>query len=483
MFIYKEADIHEADQRAHANGLSTNALMETAGRSLYQAIRPLLQQDDRILILAGKGNNGGDGIVLARYLHMNHFDVELVFPFGLPQSQTSKEHFQYYQSLHFPYRQEVDRSREFTVIIDALLGVGARLPLYEEYRELLHWCNQKNALRIAIDMPTGVLADTGDADEGTFQADYTFTLHGYKRSVFLLPASHYYGKVEALEIGMPQTGKWRVWTLEDTKRTLSRRAPHSHKGSFGTGLLIAGTDEMPGCALLAGLGAMRLGIGKLVIATTKNTQIFIGNTLPEATYWLDGLKRCADGELLDDIAAVAIGPGLTEQYLIKRALNHLWNTDLPLILDAGALLPGVFKPRKAPVIITPHPGEFSRLTGFSIEDIQKNRLELAVQFATQHRVIVVLKGMHTVIAFPDGTGFVNSSGNAALAKGGSGDTLTGMLLAFVVTEKDIKYAVTNAVFLHGLCADEYVKQKEERTMLASDITEYLGNVLQSVLKE
>lgn len=387
------------------------------------------------------------------------------------------EHFQYYRSLRFPYCQEVDCSREFTVIIDALLDVGARLSLYGEYRELLHWCNQKNALRIAIDMPIGVLADTGDADEGTFQADYTFSPHGYKRSAFLLPASHNYGKVEALEIGMPQTGKWRVWTVEDTKRTLSRRAAHSHKGGFRTGLFIAGTDEMPGCALLAGLGAMRLGIGKLVIGTTKNTQAFIGNTLPEATYRLDALKRCAEGELLDDIAAVAISSGLTDRLLIKRALEHLWNTDLPLILVAGALIPGVFKPRKVQVIITPHPGEFSRLTGYSIEDIQKNRLELAVQFASQHQVIVVLKGMYTVIALPDGTGYVNSSGNAALAKGGSGDTLTGMLLALVATEKDMKYSVTNAVFLHGLCADEYVKQKEERTMLASDITEYLGVVL------
>src|SRR5690606_21050804 len=128
---------------------------------------------------------------------------------------------------------------------------------------------------------------------------------------------------------------------------------------------------MPGCALLAGLGAMQLGIGKLVIGTTKNTQAFIGNTLPEATYRLDALKRCAEDELLDDIAAVAISPGLTDRLLIKRALEHLWNTDLPLILDAGALIPGVFKPRKVQVIITPHPGEFSWLTGYSIEDSQK----------------------------------------------------------------------------------------------------------------
>ncbi len=173
---------------------------------------------------------------------------------------------------------------------------------------------------------------------------------------------------------------------------------------------------------------------------------------------------------------MAISPGLTERLLIKRALEHLWNTDLPLILDAGALIPGVFKPRKAPVIITPHPGKSSRLTGYSIEDSQKIVWACrAIRITTSS--YCCFERYVTVIAFPDGTGYVNSSGNAALAKGGSGDTLTGMLLALVATEKDMKYSVTNAVFLHGLCADEYVKQKEERTMLASDITEYLGVVL------
>lgn len=483
MYIYREADIHEADRRAHRNGLSTNALMETAGRSLYEAIRPLLNEEDRILILAGKGNNGGDGVVLARYLHMNQFHVDLVFPFGLPESATSKEHFTYYRSLHYPFRMELDRTRTYTVIIDALLGVGTRLPLNEDYRKLLNWCNGENVLRIAIDLPTGVLADTGEADIATFQADYTFSLHGYKRSSFLLPAARYYGKVDALEIGMPQSGDWKIWTEDDAKRTLRRRDAHAHKGSFGTGLLFAGTDEMPGCALLAGLGAMRMGIGKLVIATTTKTQKFIGNTLPEATYWIDGLKECAEGEMLEDIAAVAIGPGLTDEETVKKALEHLWETELPLILDAGALLPGKFPLRTAPVIITPHPGEFSRMTGYSIPEIQKNRLELASQFAVDHQLIVVLKGMHTVIAFPDGTGLVNSSGNPALAKGGSGDTLTGMLLALVATEKDLKQAVANAVFLHGLCADEYVKRKEERTMLASDITDYLGTVLHQIVSD
>lgn len=482
MYVYTEEEIHAADTRAAENGLSGNALMETAGRSLFQSIRPLLKKDERILILAGKGNNGGDGVVLARYLKMNGFTVHLVFPFGLPQTKTSQEHFSYYMSLGFSYETEIDRSLDYSVIIDSLLGAGARLPLKSEYRMLLQWCNKQRAVRIAIDMPTGVLANTGKVDEVAFQADYTFSLHGFKRSAFLLPSAKYYGKTDALDIGLPANSQWKIWTEDDVRATLSRRDPFSHKGTFGTGLLFAGTDEMPGCALLAGLGAMRMGIGKLKIATTPRVQNAISHGLPEATFWLNGLEQCAKGDRPNGIHAIAIGPGLTDEKNVEQALEHLWTTDIPLILDAGALLKQSFPHRKAPVIITPHPGEFSRLTGISVPEIQQNRFALASQFALENQVIVVLKGTYTAIAYPDGSGVINPTGNPALAKGGSGDTLTGMILALAATESNIKHAVANAVFIHGLCADEFVNKNDVRTMVASDITDYLGDVLQRILK-
>src|SRR5690606_11726685 len=164
MHIYTEAEIRQADKEASIHGLSENALMETAGRSLFQRIVTLVSKQDRILILAGRGNNGGDAIVLARYFLQNGYNAELVFPFGLPKSKTAKEHFSYYKSLGFSYCEKVHTDEKYDVIIDGLLGVGVKLPLSDNYLELLRYCNNEKSLRISIDLPTGVQADSGKTD-------------------------------------------------------------------------------------------------------------------------------------------------------------------------------------------------------------------------------------------------------------------------------------------------------------------------------
>ncbi len=481
MFIYREVEIRKADETAAQNGLSGNALMETAGRSLFVRIKEILNKNSRILILSGRGNNGGDGIVLARYLNQWGYNVDLVFPFGEPKSDSASEHFRYYKSLGYSWSTSIGDG-PYDVIIDALLGVGTRLPLNQSYQDLLKWCNQQHALKIAIDLPTGVLADRGEADIA-FHADYTFSLHGFKPSTFLLPSSTYFGQPESIDIGLPHDAKWKIWSEKDVKRTMKKRVSNSHKGTFGTGLLLAGTDEMPGSAMLAGLGAMKIGIGKLVIATTPYAASIIATRIPEATYLHDGLNKLAVGTFPDGIRAMAIGPGLTDEKLIDQVLENVWEKEIPLVIDAGALGKREFAPRKAPIIITPHPGEFSRLTGLSVKEIEANRLEISSQFALQKNVIVVLKGANTVIAFPNGTGFINRTGNAALAKGGSGDTLTGMILGLICSESDITSAIANAVYLHGLCADELVKEQNERSIVAGNITNVLGRVMNRLITD
>lgn len=479
MFIYKENEIRKADEIAASNGLSGNTLMETAGRGLFFQIRKLLDENSRILILCGRGNNGGDGIVLARYLNQSGYHADLVFPFGEPKSDSASEHFRYYKSLDFNWSTVIGE-HSYDVIIDALLGVGTRLPLNEPYRNLLEWCNRQKALKISVDLPTGVLADSGNVDEA-FHADYTFSLHGLKPSTFLYPSSQYFGHAERVDIGLPHQAKWKVWSETDVKHSLKKRMKDSHKGTFGTGLLVAGSDEMPGSAMLAGLGAMKTGIGKLVIATTQYAAGIIATRLPEATYFHDGLIKIAEGTFPAGIKAIAIGPGISDEVLVGQAINQIWNKDLPVILDAGALVKMDYPLRKAPVIITPHPGEFSRLTGLSVKEIQSNRLDISSQYAVKHNMIVVLKGTNTVVAFPDGTGIINTTGNPALAKGGSGDTLTGMILGFICSESDMKSAIANAVYLHGLCADELIRDKNERTIVASDVTNVLGKVINGLV--
>ena len=370
MFIYTEQDIRKADQYAHKNGLSVNALMETAGRSLFEEVKKLVRQNESILILSGRGNNGGDGIVLARYLKQNGYQVDLVLPFGEPKTNTSLEHFQFYKANGFSYSLKINKQKKYDCIIDALLGVGTKLPLSEEYNEVVRWCNDYDALKIAVDLPTGVMADTGDVGEA-FQADYTFSLHGVKPSTFFTPANRFFGRIRALDIGIPHKSNWRTWTKEDCLNTLERRKIDAHKGTFGTGLLLAATNEMPGSAILAALGAMRMGIGKLMVGTTQYAASVIASVVPEATYWFNGLEKVANGEVPEGIKACAVGPGLTDEKLVDHALATLWDQDLPIILDAGALKERQLPKRKAPVIITPHPGEFSRLTGLSTKEIQK----------------------------------------------------------------------------------------------------------------
>lgn len=264
------------------------------------------------------------------------------------------------------------------------------------------------------------------------------------------------------------------WTEEQVKATLPQRAADSHKGSYGTALLIAGTKEMPGAALLAGLGAMRSGVGKLVIATEAEAMAMIVPRLPEATYLQNGLQRIAEKKApLDSYRAAAIGPGTKPDELTENAVQVLLDSPLAMILDAGALSERSYLVRQAPIILTPHPAEFSRITGVGVDKLQENRAYYAKIWAQELNVTIVLKGQTTVVAFPDGEVWANPSGNSALAKGGTGDTLTGMMLGMLCCHTDWKHAVLNAIYLHGACADEWTKTRSPHTMLAHELTDLL----------
>ncbi|MEI3613407.1 NAD(P)H-hydrate dehydratase [Pseudogracilibacillus sp. SO30301A] len=481
MQIYHAKTIKEIDQNAERQGFSLFTLMENAGRGLAEKIKPLIKTDDRMIILCGKGNNGGDGIVIARYLLQEGFNVTLTFPLGMPKTESAKEHLHYFKEQKFKI-DSWNRNEQFDVIIDAILGIGTTLPLRENVREVISWSNSKAALRISVDVPTGVQSDDGETDDIAFLADYTFALHGVKPSAFLLPSSTYYGKLDAVSIGLKQNSNVHITSRKRVVETMPKRDPDAHKGTFGTSLLLAGSDEMPGSALLAAIGAIRCGTGKLLIGTTKFAASVIATVVPEATYLFNGLERVARGEFPGKITAVGIGPGINDEELVRKALDHLVEVEAPLVVDAGALLKREDHwVAKSPLIFTPHPGEFSRLTGYSVKEIQANRLEVAIKFAKKHNVILVLKGNYTVIAFPDGEIFINPTGNSGLAKGGSGDVLTGMIVSMLNTHKSIKDAVINAVYIHGLCAEKWAENYGEGSMVASDFNKLLPVVLKELV--
>lgn len=266
------------------------------------------------------------------------------------------------------------------------------------------------------------------------------------------------------------------WTEEHVRATLPERDAESHKGTYGTALLLAGSDDMPGAALLAGLGAMRSGLGKLVIGTSESVIPLIVPVLPEATYWRDGWKKAAGAQLEETYRAIAIGSGLPQTESVQQAVDHVLTADCPVILDAGALEKRTYPKREAPVILTPHPGEFSRMTGMPVNELQKKRAEYAKEWAAQLQTVIVLKGNQTVIAFPDGDCWLNPTGNGALAKGGTGDTLTGMILGMLCCHEDPKHAILNAVYLHGACAELWTDEHSAHTLLAHELSDMLPRV-------
>jgi ADP-dependent NAD(P)H-hydrate dehydratase / NAD(P)H-hydrate epimerase len=471
MYMYTGKQIKEIDSEAEQKGMSLFALMENAGSGLYHKIVPLLGRTDTLVILAGRGNNGGDGVVLARYLKNNGYDVRLVFPVGELKTKTAIEHFTYYQACGFT-TDSFSKDLKADWVIDALLGVGSELPLRFDLVEVTDWINQQSAKVIAIDLPTGVSSDNGEIDVHAVRADYTYSLHGYKPSSFLFPAADYYGEATVIDIGVPQTSGWKIWSAREVRNTIPKQTGNTHKGTFGTALLVAGSDEMPGSAALSAIGALRFGTGKLTIATTKHASMIIGPLAPEATFLYD----IKDPQLEKQYSCIAIGPGLNPDEELEAFILQTLKCPIPVILDAGALSDRLYRQRSVPTIITPHPGEFSRLTGKRTIDIQKNRIALASEYAKEKGVIVILKGKYTVIAFPDGTGIINLTGNRALSKGGTGDTLTGMLLASIGTHKEVEAAIANAVYLHGVCADEWVKYNGGQTMTAHDFDRLLPEI-------
>ncbi|MTH55765.1 NAD(P)H-hydrate dehydratase [Bacillus mangrovi] len=478
MHIYSEKEIREIDHQAEKNGLPVFTLMENAGAGLYKALAGKISKRQTVCIAAGKGNNGGDGIVLARYLLINGYQASIYLPFGPPdESSPAGKHLAYLRACGYNAETEWLHA---DVLVDALLGTGFHPPLKEEAAGVIRALNEEKAMKVSIDLPSGIQADTGTVNEG-FEADFTLCLHGFKPSAFLMPSERYYGETEVVDIGLPQTGNKRVWSGEDAGMTLPAIHSTAHKGTFGTGYLLAGSDTMPGSALLAAKGAIRSGAGKLIIGTSRFAAGAIAGAVPEATYEIDGFYKTAKGKLPDKIKAAAIGPGLEEEDAMERCVKTLLaEEDLPVVLDAGAIQKRKYSKRKIPPILTPHPGEMSRITGLSIEDIQSRRIEAAGQYAKEQHVIVVLKGRHTVMAFPDGDVYVNPTGNAALAKGGSGDSLTGIILAFLCTHSSIKEAVANAVYLHGSTADLWVESGGERSMAASDIPELIPAVMKKL---
>jgi ADP-dependent NAD(P)H-hydrate dehydratase / NAD(P)H-hydrate epimerase len=500
MHIVTVAQMRELESRADQEyGLTSQILMENAGKSAADILtahinRPHSVAELEFLILVGPGNNGGDGLVMGRYLEkwggqvsLYHWKEERLTIHGedIPEEVAQEK-----------LEETLQRSR---YVLDALLGTGASRPLPESMRSLLDRIRQEREKRdslrvVAVDLPTGLNADTGEVDPGTIHADITITLACPKQGFFFFPGRDYLGNLYVGDIGLPieleQHVHTEILTGALVKNILPKRPLDSNKGTFGKVMLLCGSPDYPGSAFLAGSGASRIGAGLVTLAVTKEMLPIYASAFHEATFVLLPDEKAESFErssaLMDHLEgyrSLLIGPGLGQSSSIREVilqilerLRAMPDEQRPqLVIDADGLnnlsaLERWWTLLPAGTVITPHPGEMGRLcNGLKVSGGNIDRLELAHSKAQEWKVTLVLKGACTIIADPDGNTRINWLANPALATAGTGDVLAGLLVGLLAHKVGPFDAASAAVYLHTAAADLVSAEIGHAGLLASDL--------------
>lgn len=501
--VVTKNEMYAIDREAMQLGLHGEMLMENAGQAVTaKLISRLSKKNDRILVVIGKGNNGGDGFVIARMLKSYGYVTDVWLAVKKEDITGDAEKAMHvYERSGYEVNSIIEKGLKAfqsalancTHVIDTLLGIGMKDPLRSPYKEMISLINaEKNKYIIAIDLPSGILANGGHFTEA-IRADETIAIHHPKISAFTYPSRHYYGEVHVVNIGIPPliservNEKRYVWTAEKVMRTFPKRSPTAHKGDHGKGLLIGGSKTMSGAIVMSAKAALRSGSGLLTIAIPEDVSIPVASEVIEAMYLPCASKDgqfSGELQLADDmqIEAIAVGPGMGRNEGSRNIIKQLLEKDVPLLIDADGLyhLAGMvdrLKARTAPTIVTPHEGEMARLLGISPKEVNMNRFQLSRKFAMTYSCYVVLKGPFTICTTPSGDQYINPTGNASLAKGGSGDVLTGIMLSLIMQHSSLQAAISNAVFVHGRVADELVAAKHSSIdVIASDLIHALPHV-------
>ncbi|MFB4165173.1 NAD(P)H-hydrate dehydratase [Alteribacillus sp. JSM 102045] len=489
-------------------GMKEEVLMENAGRAAAQEVERLYKNLDqkKIAVLIGKGNNGGDGFVIARTLLEKGRDVDVWLLAEENQWEgAALSHKRLFEATGYEGSSwssaEHFLAKDYDIFIDAMLGTGISGELRSPYKEAATCLNEAAGEIIAIDIPSGIPAGEEEVPKSAVKADITITLHVPKCSAFLYPARAYYGEIKIVDIGLPNAA-WksvevskRIWTESDVRITLPKRKSSAHKGDHGKGLLVGGSLSMPGALSMTASACIYSGAGLLTTALPSSILSTISSNVPETMFLpLPEKDGGIAGELIgtdftfETYDAVAAGPGLGREKGIKNLVRKLiLDVKAPLLLDADALyyLPELaqeIKQRKEPIILTPHPGEMARLTGVSTSEVNKKRFDISRRYAQEYGCYLVLKGPFTIITTPYGEQYINTTGNEALARGGTGDILTGVTLGLLLQQETILSSLGNAVYMHGLTADLAVEQKHTSiSMASSDLIYHLPLAFRTIV--
>ena len=490
MKILHTEQIRQADQYTiQHEPISSVDLMERAASQVFGWIVKHVAKGDKVMLFCGMGNNGGDGLVVARLLFGEGFQPEvfMVRYTGKMSPDCEANYLRLKNDTAGPIT-DILTENDFPkihgneIIVDALFGSGLNRPVEGLAGELINYLNQQRAIRVAIDIASGLFADAPNPQGAIFHPDYTLSFQTPKLA-FLMPENDsFVGQLEILDIQLhPQfldevTVDNFLIEKKMIKEILHHRTKFSHKGTYGHALLVAGSEGKTGAAILGAKSCLRTGVGLLSIKLPQSAWTPLQTSVPEAMIHVD--------DQLDSFNAIGIGPGLGKDETAQRMVRHLiQDAQVPLVMDADAL--NILSENKtwlsflpSKTILTPHPKEFERLfgktsTGFS-------RLELQREMARKHDIIIVLKGANTAIALPNGAVFFNCTGNPGMATAGSGDVLTGMILSLLAQRYTPEEAAVLGVFLHGLAGDFAAEAIGQEALIASDITENIGKAYLSL---
>jgi len=487
-------------------------LMENAGRGATEVLWNTYPDlpNRRIAILAGKGNNGGDGFVIARYL-LNQGISPKVFLLTNPEvlrgdAETNYQVFKRMKGDILPLPSSKDYQKikkdleRFDLLIDGIFGTGLDAEVRGYYREVIDHLNTLRRTIVSIDIPSGLDANSGKPLGTAIRASLTITFGLPKVGHLLHPGPDHTGQLKVVDIGFPKMlldeEKVQTYLLEATeiRRWLSHaRRPDSHKGDFGHLLVLAGSVGKTGAAAMACEAALRMGAGLVTLGIPKSlnpimevklTEVMT-EPLPETSKQTLSLKALDPIlRLCENKKAVVIGPGLgtvkETQTLIQKLIKTV---TLPIVVDADGLTAlstdsKSFSVKTRSLVLTPHPGEMGKLIKSGPKEVQEDRIGISRNFSTSHHLYLVLKGYRTLIATPQGDIFINPTGNPGMASGGTGDVLTGMIGGLLCQGFDIVPSLQTAVFLHGLAGDRVSSEKGEKSLVATDLIAALPALLQ-----
>lgn len=471
-------------------GIPAEVLMERAALQVASFVEKINVVKGRVLIVVESGNNGGDGLATARILMERGYNVDIYYIGELSRASTQfliQKNILHQMGIRL---RKAIPNKDYAVIVDGIFGVGLSRKVDGVQKKVIESLNQMDAIKVAIDMPSGIDATTGDILGSAFRADYTVTFGLKKLGMYFSDGIDYCGEIVCVDVGFPESAvssvKPQIYAYDEADRDkLPKRVDNSNKGTYGRVAVIAGSKNMSGAAFLCGKAAYSMGVGLVKIYTHESNRTIIQSQLPEAvmmTYQdYEGALSCIE-DAMKWATVIVVGPGLGVDTTSERMLYELlMNTEAPLVLDADALNilsnnMELLETSSAPIIMTPHMKEMSRLIQKSVPDIMANRFTIAKQFAKKMGVTLVLKDAKSIVTNGNEQTYMSLAGNNGMSTGGSGDVLSGIIAGMLAGGLPLVEAARMGTYIHCLAGDAAAAKKGKYAMLASDIISAIGEV-------